>query len=72
MSMMILPCCAQPPQKQMVGPRIRFVCLKCHRGERSPYRKSESAAVRAWEVDPEPWDRAKRTNTTLPVNPATR
>jgi len=53
----ILPCCAQLPQKQTAANRVRFVCLKCGRGRESKYRKSETAAIRAWEVDPNPWVR---------------
>ena len=52
---MVLACCAQIPQKQTVANRVRFVCLKCGRGQTTKYRKSETAAIRAWEVDPSPW-----------------
>ena len=55
-TVMVLACCAQIPQKQTVANRVRFVCLKCGRGQEGKYRKSETAAARAWEVDPAPWD----------------
>src|SRR5437870_5795841 len=44
----ILPCCDQPPQKQTAADRTRFVCPQCGRGQDGKYRKSETAAARAW------------------------
>ncbi|MBS0164019.1 MAG: hypothetical protein JSS48_15805 [Nitrospira sp.] len=68
-TVMILACCAQVPQKQTVANRVRFVCLKCGRGQEGKYRKSETAAARAWEVDPAPWDGPASPIVTKPVSP---
>ena len=64
---MVLACCAQIPQKQTVASRVLFVCLKCGRGQTSKYRKSGTDAIRAWEVDPAPWDGGVASRSPQPV-----